>query len=114
VLQVHVVNADGSGDRVVTHIDRSEGSAQMPAWSPDGRRLAVQVSTMHMGHIWVVDVATREAHKLAAHTDSISDEVPAWFPDGKHIAFQSNRSGQEEIWMMTDAGTDLRQVTGPP
>ena len=113
VLQVHVVNADGSGDRVVTRIDRSEGSAQMPAWSPDGRRLAVQVSTMHMGHIWVVDVATREAHKLAAHTDSISDEVPAWFPNGKHIAFQSNRSGQEEIWMMTDAGTDLRQVTGP-
>ncbi len=113
VLQVRVVNADGSGERVVTHIDRSEGSTQMPAWSPDGRRLAVQVSTMHMGHIWVVDVATGAARKLAAHIDSISDEVPAWFPDGKHIAFQSNRSGQEEIWMMNDDGTGLRQVTGP-
>lgn len=112
LLQVHVVNADGSGDHAVTHVDRAEGSAQMPAWSPDGRRLAVQVSRQHYGHIWVVDLTTGITTKLAAHGDSIADEVPAWFPDGKHIAFQSNRSGREEIWMMTDDGTGLRQVTG--
>jgi Tol biopolymer transport system component len=112
VLQVWVVNADGSDNRVVTHIDSAEGSTQMPAWSPDGRRLAVQVSRQHFGHIWVVDLATGAATKLAAHGDSIADEVPAWFPDGKRIAFQSNRSGQEEIWMMNDDGTGLRQVTG--
>jgi WD40 repeat protein len=112
VLQVWVVDADGSDNHVVTHIDRAEGSTQMPAWSPDGRRLAVQVSTQHAGHIWVVDLTTGAARKLAAHDDSIADEVPAWFPDGKRIAFQSNRSGQEEIWMMNDDGTGLRQVTG--
>ena len=112
VLQVWVVDADGSDNHVVTHIDRAEGSTQMPAWSPDGRRLAVQVSRQHYGHIWVVDLATGAATKLAAHGDSIADEVPAWFPDGKRIAFQSNRSGTEEIWMMRDDGTELRQVTG--
>jgi hypothetical protein len=112
VLQVRVVNADGSDTHVVTHIDSAEGSSQMPAWSPDGRRLAVQVSRQHYGHIWVVDLTTGIATKLAAHGDSIADEVPAWFPDGKHIAFQSNRSGREEIWMMRDDGTELRQVTG--
>ena len=112
VLQVWVVDADGSDNHAVTHIDRAEGSAQMPAWSPDGRRLAVQVSRQHYGHIWVVDLATGAATKLAAHGDSIADEVPAWFPDGKRIAFQSNRSGTEEIWMMRDDGTELRQVTG--
>jgi Tol biopolymer transport system component len=37
VLQVHVVDADGTNDRAVTHATRDEGSAQMPAWSPDGR-----------------------------------------------------------------------------
>ncbi|HET7250509.1 MAG TPA: hypothetical protein VFI79_11720 [Gemmatimonadales bacterium] len=112
VLQVHIVNADGSDDHAVTHVDRTEGSAQMPAWSPDGRRLAVQVSTMHVGHIWVIDPATGSAHKLLAHTDSIADEVPAWFPDGRRLAFQSNRSGREEIWVMNDDGSGLRQVTG--
>ena len=112
LLQVHVVTADGTGDQVVTHVERAEGSAQMPAWSPDGRRLAVQVSAQHKGHIWVIDLATGGAQKLAAHGDSIADEVPAWFSDGARIAFQSNRSGREEIWVMNADGTGVRQVTG--
>jgi Tol biopolymer transport system component len=112
VLQVWVVNADGSDNHAVTHIDPAEGSTQMPAWSPDGRRLAVQVSRQHYGHIWIVDLATGATMKLAAHGDSIADEVPAWFPDGTRIAFQSNRSGRQEIWVMNDDGSGVRQVTG--
>jgi len=114
VLQVHLVNADGTGDRAVTHMAGEEGSAQMPAWSPDGRRLAVQVSNgrSHSGHIWIVDLESGAAQKLAAHAEAYLDEVPAWFPDGKRIAFQGNRSGRMEIWVMTDDGSGARQVTG--
>jgi TolB protein len=114
VLRVHLVDADGTGDRAVTHVAGEEGSAQVPAWSFDGQRLAIQVSNSrsHSGHIWIVDLEAGGAQKLAVHATPYLDEAPAWFPDGKHIAFQSNRSGRMEIWVMKDDGSGPLQVTG--
>lgn len=116
-LAVFVMNADGSGRHQVTHIPAEEGGAQWPVWSRDGRRFAIQVNsrtTKNSAHIWIVDVATGAAHKLAAHTEAYVDETPSWFPDGKRIAFQSNRSGRMEVWVMNADGTGARQVTGVP
>jgi len=78
-LAVFVMNADGSGRRQVTHIAAEEGGAQWPVWSPDGRQFAIQVNSRtkkNSAHIWIVDVATGDAHKLAAHTDAYLDETP--------------------------------------
>lgn len=111
-LQVHVVNTDGSGDRAVTHALAADGSAQMPAWSADGKQLAIQVSNPKVAHVWIVDLDSGQATRLAAHAEPILDEVPAWFPDRKHFAFQSTRSGRTEIWVMNADGSGLRQVTG--
>ena len=114
VLQVHIVDRDGTGDHAVTHLPVDEGSAQMPAWSPDGRRLALQASRgrAHAGHVWIVDLPGNTATKLAPHEDGLMDEVPAWFPEGRRLAFQSNRSGVMQIWVMDADGGNLRQVTG--
>jgi TolB protein len=113
VLQVHLVNADGTRDRAVTHVAGEEGSAQVPAWSFDGQRLAVQVSNgrSRSGHIWIVHLKTGHAQKLAPHAEPYLDEAPAWFPNGARIAFQSNRSGRMEIWVMKDDGSEQRQLT---
>jgi TolB protein len=114
-LAVYVMNAGGMGRRQVTNIAPEEGGAQWPVWSPDGRTLAVQVnSRVQKGsaHIWVVDVASGDAHKLAAHEGAYLDETPSWFPDGKRIAFQSNRTGRMEVWVMNVDGSGQRQVTG--
>ena len=113
VLQVHVANADGTGDHAVTRMPREEGSAQMPAWSPDGKRLAIQVSDVksHRAHIWVVDAAGGEARKLAPHAEAYLDEVPSWFPDGRRLAFQSDRGGSMQLWVMNADGTGARQLT---
>jgi Tol biopolymer transport system component len=62
VLHVHVMNADGSGRRQVTRFAPSDGSAQVPAWSPDGARLAVQAGAKGIpAHIWTVDASTGAA-----------------------------------------------------
>lgn len=113
-LAVFVMKADGTERRQVTHIKPEEGNAQWPVWSRDGRRLAIQVSNLkvHSGHIWVVDVATGEARKLATHDRPYLDETPYWFPNGKRIAFQSNRTGTMEVWVMNMDGSGQRQVTG--
>jgi TolB protein len=113
VLQVHVVNADGTGDQAVTHMSREEGSAQMPAWSPDGRHLAVQVDNArsHSSSIWLVDLTTGEAGRLTRHGEPCADEIPAWFPDGRRIAFQSDRTGSMQIWVTTIDGDPAVQLT---
>ena len=114
VLQVHVVNADGSGDHALTHMSADQGSAQMPAWSPDGTEIAFQVNqhATKTAHVWMVDLRSGEAHEIASHADGILDEAPAWFPDGKQLAFQSTRSGSMQIWKMRADGSDPVQVTG--
>jgi TolB protein len=113
VLQIYVTNPDGTSLHQLTHMPASEGNAQMPAWSPDGKTLAMQVNNgqTHTAHIWLLDVATGQTRKLAPHDAAYLDEIPAWSPDGKRLAFQSNRTGRMEVWIMNADGTGARQVT---
>jgi Tol biopolymer transport system component len=114
-LAIFVVNADGSGRRQVTRLSAEEGGAQAPAWSRDGRQLAIQVASRAqkgLAHIWIVDVRTGEARKLAAHDARYLDETPSWFLDGQRLAFQSDRSGRMEVWVMNSDGSNAKQLTG--
>ena len=119
-LAVWVMDADGSHARAVTSFADSVGSAQWPTWSPDGKRLAVQVGRYdhsrddHSGDrsdIWVIDVASGRATNLTPGDDPWLDEAPSWAPDGKSIVFQSSRSGRFEVWRMNADGSAPVQLT---
>ena len=117
-MQMWIVNADGTGNRQLTKFVADQGRPQWPSWSPDGKRIAVQSGVynqqnraLNTAHIWIIDVESGAATKLAAHDKPYLDETPSFFPDGKRIAFQSDRSGRMEVWVMNVDGTGARQVT---
>jgi TolB protein len=117
-LQVWVMDADGSHSRALTHFPKSDGRPQWPAWSPDGKKVAIQSGSYNREHpelsdayIWVIDVASGNPTRLTTHEKPRLDETPSWFPDGKRLAFQSDRTGRMEIWVMNADGTHQRQVT---
>jgi Tol biopolymer transport system component len=117
-MQVWVMNADGGGARALTRFTPGEARPQWPAWSRDGRKVAIQAGLYDRNapgkstaHIWVLDVTSGAATRLAPHDEPRLDETPSWFPDGKRLAFQSDRTGRMEIWVMNADGTRPRQVT---
>ena len=117
-LQVWVMAPDGTGARAVTHFEAAAGRPQWPAWSPDGHKIAVQSGTYDRqnpakstAHIWVIDVETGAATRLAPHARPYLDETPSWLADGKHIVFQSTRAGPFDLWVMRSDGTGARRLT---
>ena len=83
-FELSVVNADGSGERVVAS---TEGTFIPPVdWSPDGNRflfvdLIESVGGPNEPSIWLVVPATGEATRLATGTGA------RWLPDGHRITF---------------------------
>lgn len=116
-MQIWATGA-GKGFKQLSQFPESDGAPQWPSWSPDGSTIAVQAGiyqrnepSKNTAHIWLVDVASGRATKLAAHERPYLDETPAYFPDGKRIAFQSDRTGRMEVWVMNADGTGARQIT---
>src|SRR5215510_3422251 len=55
-----------------------------PAWSPDGKRLAIVV----LDRIWTMQADGHDATELTKGPGS--EREPAWSPDGKRIAFSAD------------------------
>ena len=116
-LQVWIVDPQGGGARALTAFGGSQGRPQWPAWSPDGRRVAIQAGTYSREHpetstsdIWVIEVASGKATCITRRPRPWLDETPSYLPDGR-VVFQSTRSGRFDVWVMNGDGSRPRQVT---
>ncbi len=91
-FDLFVMNPDGSGQKRVTDIAAVGKSADDPAWSPDGTRIAVSAGRTGFGqeNIWVIDLANGNQLTQLTQGDS-GDRSPTWSPNGTEIAF--GRSG---------------------
>jgi Tol biopolymer transport system component len=67
-----------------------------PRFSPDGKRLAVQILGSAGSDCWVYDLERGTATRLTFHEGD--DAVPVWSPDGSWIVFASNRDGQSNLF----------------
>ncbi len=93
-------------------VGRGLGSAQDPAYSPDGKLIAYdyrkpgfqnrEIFVMHADGTGI-----RAVTRLGG-----SSGLPAWSPDGKTLAFQSNASlDHYEIFRVAVNGTHVQRVT---
>jgi serine/threonine-protein kinase len=68
-----------------------------PRYSPDGKRIAVSVSTGSRTDVWLFDRASGTPTRLTS-AGSVN-ERPEWSPDGSRILYRSDRDGgRSSIW----------------
>ena len=95
-LEVWLMNADGSEQRAVL----PGYELRAPAWSPDGRFLALEVVKNAPGNrLWLdhdVAILDLQSGSLRSVADSTRWEGgPAWSPDGRQLAYQGHVAGDK-------------------
>jgi Tol biopolymer transport system component len=119
---LYLMRPDGSdAHEIATELP---GDAHHPDWSPDGKRIALDLGTARGNEIWVVDAdGTNAAAIVAPSTDCAIScgevALPAWSPHGSKIAFvrfQLGASGLEAavIEVQDVASGDRRVVFRAP
>ena len=98
--KIHVVNADGTGDAVIT-----EG--QRPFWSPKGGLIAYDSCISNDCGIFTIQPNGKGRQQLTKDGGG----APTISPDGKKIAYQSAADGDNEIYVMNVDGSGKKQLT---
>ncbi|MGH8289197.1 MAG: Tol-Pal system beta propeller repeat protein TolB [Steroidobacteraceae bacterium] len=80
-----------------TMVSMRAGINGAPAWSPDGRKLAITLSGIS-GHpqIYTLDLSDQHLTRIT-EAPAINTEA-AWAPDGRSIYFTSDRAGEPQIY----------------
>jgi Tol biopolymer transport system component len=81
---------------------------RFPAWSPDGRRIAFQLSagdTVPNDEIWIYSLTERHAAKAWDVPANLS--WPRWSPDGRWLAYVSDETGAPEVYLRAIGGSNV-------
>ena len=114
--EIFVANADGSN---VKRLTSGTLSADQPAWSPDGTRIAYRLSAnFSPARIWVMNADGTDVHAITNDAPG-EHHHPAWSPrqaDGSYrIAYAqaAMKDGymRAQIWRIRDDGTDRQIVS---
>ncbi len=82
-----------------------------PAWSPDGKKLALTLGGSNGNpDIYVLDLATQNLTRIT--DDPAIDTEPAWAPDGHSLYFTSDRAGGPQIYRIgVNPGEQPKRIT---
>ncbi|HET9603818.1 MAG TPA: hypothetical protein VFO96_05970, partial [Gemmatimonadales bacterium] len=99
---VTAVRVDRTGHATVLDPDW-HGNLQYPTLSPDGRNLAVGVSTPGRTDIWVKHLDAGPLTRLTF--DGTLNYRAAWLPDGRSLSFSSDRDGLTHVFKVRADGS---------
>ncbi|WP_085317748.1 Tol-Pal system beta propeller repeat protein TolB [Derxia lacustris] len=86
------------------------GSNSAPAWSPDGRTIAVTLTLNSTSQIYLLSATGGGAPRRITSSSAIDTEA-VFSPDGGYIYFTSDRSGGPQIYRMPVGGGDAQRLT---
>jgi Tol biopolymer transport system component len=104
--QILTMRPNGHDVRQITHVD---GSAGLPDWSPDGRRIAF---TLNDCAIALMDPDGTNLQTIASDPDLCLGDA-SFTPDGARLVYTRYDPAldAEQIWSMKTDGSDQRFVT---
>jgi dipeptidyl aminopeptidase/acylaminoacyl peptidase len=132
--QIWLLYADGGEAWQLTH---ARDGIVAYAWSPDGTRIAyltpdtltreaearlrrrddpkVYEGDLRLNHLWVVDVATKQATKVTSGAFTVRG-APSWSPDGSTLAFDASpttliRDERRDAYLVRIATGTLDAIT---
>jgi len=88
-----------------------KGSNSAPAWSPDGKTLALTLSRDGGSQLNLLDVTAAGSQPRRIAQSSSIDTEPVFTADGKTIYFVSDRGGSPQIYRVPVAGGNPERVT---
>ncbi len=105
VVYVHTLT---SGQRKA--VANFKGSNSAPAWSRDGRTLAVALTQDGLSQIYLINSDGSGSPRRLTSSAGIDTE-PVFAPDGKNIYFTSDRGGSPQIYRIGVGGGDATRIT---
>jgi dipeptidyl aminopeptidase/acylaminoacyl peptidase len=106
-----------AGETPLTRITANPGADDMPAWSPDGKRIAhrsvTRPETMYYStpHLAVSNAAGGGSRVLTESLDRVIFE-PEFSRDGRFIHFLLEDGGEQFLARMSPAGGDVERLVG--
>jgi Tol biopolymer transport system component len=90
----------------------SSRSEYLPAFSPNGERIAFVSTRSGSAEIWVSD-ADGSSPLMLTSTPGKFTEAPVWSPDGERIAYTCILNGDAEVYVISaSGGTPVRVTRG--
>ena len=107
IYDIYTMNSDGKG---LNNLTKTSASEWVPAWSPDGQKIAFASDRDGDSEIYIMD---KDGSNLEKLTDNRGyDGRPRWSPDGKKLSFETDREGGDwDIYVMDTDGSNPNPIT---
>jgi Tol biopolymer transport system component len=111
--QVWTMTASGKRQKRVASLPRR--CANLPNWSPDGRKILYSQRRRSQATGWEIYVMNANGTRKRRLTrNSVPDVSPAFSPNGRRIVFRRGGGQAADLWTMSATGRSPRRLLADP